>query len=556
VHPLAFYPIQTRRTNEVSFAALYIDIPRRADHDLLQTMPEDLKSKWKQWETVREEVDSQINALERQILELKTGRNALAPISILPEDIMGTIFLEVKTTAEGSDENRKAWILSSHVCRRWRDMMLDYPLLWSGFAPGDVSLLEQALARSKDVPLTIKFHSNSAIESALPVLSKALSQTSRLKDLNLRGYATTLERVFAPLITAAPILQVLSIESTDGLASLSPDFLNQDAPSLQELRLKDYTVSLTSPLLRGLTHLMMHVDETSASIPGNDVLNALGGMAGLVDLDLDLGNVDTDDMESSRPATELPHLKKLTLKRSGRLFPSLRVPAACKVWVSCAKVTEADLERMACTFVSCWLSPTSVACEDPPMQSARVEENSAKTTLSLFGWPEGFQTKTEEAHFTLLMERDSRWTTEMHHTLINLARLSRVQTFCLWWWMEPPEWLELVVKFSSAKGIYVQGSEDAYRLLRALRDGSTSEEGNKAASWLPNLTALRFQDANFASEFSTTVLLDELLDVLAIRSEGGVPLQRLIFNDCTGISSKTILKALRSHISEDVVLEK
>ncbi|KAH6904631.1 hypothetical protein BKA70DRAFT_1295926 [Coprinopsis sp. MPI-PUGE-AT-0042] len=519
-------------------------------------MPEDLASQWKQWEAARQEVDSQINALERQILELKTGRNALAPISILPEDVMGSIFLEVKTTAEGSDENRKAWIRSSHVCRRWRDMMLDYPLLWSGFAPGDVSLLEQALARSKEVPLTIKFHSNSAIESALPVLSKALSQTSRLKDLNLQGYASTLERVFAPLVTAAPILQTLSIHSTDGVASLSPDFLNQDAPSLQELRLRDYTISLTSPLLRGLTHLMMKVDETTPSMPGDDVLNALNGMPGLVDLDLDLGNVNTDDTASTAQITELPHLSKLTLKRCGRLFPSLRVPTTCKVWVSCAKVADADLEQMAVTFVSCWLSPTRVACEDPLMQSARIEENSAKTTVSLYGWPEGFQTKTEEARFSLLMERDSRWTTEMHHTLINLARLSRVQTFCLWWWMEPPEWLELVVKFSSAKGIYVQGSEDAYRLLRALRDGSTSEGGNKAASWLPNLAVLRFQDANFASEFSTTVLLDELLDVLALRSEGGVPLQRVIFNDCTGISSKTILKALRSHVTEDVVLEK
>ena len=108
-------------------------------------------------------------------------RNLLAsPICLLPPEILSHIFF-----LYADSENHKAlfslsWTSLLTVCRRWRDVCVDSPKLWSyihiGHLPSDVNFpshsamirrLNLQRGRSKSHPLTVKLDNLYIVTSSL-----------------------------------------------------------------------------------------------------------------------------------------------------------------------------------------------------------------------------------------------------------------------------------------------------------------------------------------------------------------------------------------------------
>jgi F-box-like len=81
---------------------------------------------------LRQAIDDKIKPLEDSIRVLKCRRNALAPISTLPPEILTEIFSILSHSAYDNEKvGYLAWLWVTHVCHNWREIALNHPRLWS-----------------------------------------------------------------------------------------------------------------------------------------------------------------------------------------------------------------------------------------------------------------------------------------------------------------------------------------------------------------------------------------------------------------------------------------
>jgi len=96
----------------------------------------------------------------QSIRALKSRRNALAPISRLPLEILAAIFFLLSSSAwdDRDEAGYLAWIRVTHVCGRWRDTALNLPCLWShiSFTKLTPAAVAEILARAKMAPLHLE----------------------------------------------------------------------------------------------------------------------------------------------------------------------------------------------------------------------------------------------------------------------------------------------------------------------------------------------------------------------------------------------------------------
>ena len=84
-------------------------------------------------------MDPEIKSSEGFIRKLRRRRNALAPISSLPTEVITAIFFFLRvpgsesrsTCPRGEKPDRLAWLRVAHVCHQWREIALNQPLFWS-----------------------------------------------------------------------------------------------------------------------------------------------------------------------------------------------------------------------------------------------------------------------------------------------------------------------------------------------------------------------------------------------------------------------------------------
>jgi hypothetical protein len=74
---------------------------------------------------LRQAIDYEINPLETYTRALKSSRNTLAPISLLPPEILASTFSIFYTSAWNKEGGYLAWMCVAHVCRRWREIALN-----------------------------------------------------------------------------------------------------------------------------------------------------------------------------------------------------------------------------------------------------------------------------------------------------------------------------------------------------------------------------------------------------------------------------------------------
>jgi hypothetical protein len=112
----------------------------------------------------RQAIDTEIQSLEEYIRVLKHRRNALAPVSSLPTEVINAIFFFARVTVSnssappGKKSDTLAWLRVSHVCHQWREIALNQPLFWNhvNFTALSSAGAAEMLARAKTVPLYLE----------------------------------------------------------------------------------------------------------------------------------------------------------------------------------------------------------------------------------------------------------------------------------------------------------------------------------------------------------------------------------------------------------------
>ncbi|KAI0036287.1 hypothetical protein K488DRAFT_82239 [Vararia minispora EC-137] len=234
-------------------------------------------------------INAEIEAAEHALALLKGHLNAFCPISRLPDELISRILsyhAELEPHFHPDPANiprlpygkplpkRLGWIVSTHVCRRWREVALGTPWLWSNvtFCFGRDAATE-FLRRSKNIPLLLDvwvapLYGTPAFEQYIEWVFDTVqwnihrTHTLRIVDDFEPSFSTDWKSV----VRAAPILKTLWMCNTLDLIQWPAHIFADDAPSLRDVWIRGFRQFPWDPLaFRGITHLRVEhcedVDE-------------------------------------------------------------------------------------------------------------------------------------------------------------------------------------------------------------------------------------------------------------------------------------------------------
>jgi hypothetical protein len=256
-------------------------------------------SKANSWEYQRQAIDAEIKSLEDSIRELKHRRNAVAPISSLPTEVIAVIFSILRLSdapLAGGKRDHLAWLRVTHVCHQWREIALNNPLFWSriNFTNTTLAGAAEMLVRAKKAPLHLEawvtgHHQDHVRFNAFK--KELQSRVTEICHLEICADAFFLHRTLNRLASPAPTLEYLSLSTeanyqlrTSSRVSIPDTLFGGSAPRLSCLKLHKCNISWKSPLLKGLRSLEIRAPYKHVRPSLTDWLDALDEMPQLTDL--------------------------------------------------------------------------------------------------------------------------------------------------------------------------------------------------------------------------------------------------------------------------------
>ena len=200
-------------------------------------------------------INAETKTLEECLLALRR-RNALAPISSLPTEVIADIFYLLR--------EQPPVLPVAHVCHRWREIALAHPLFWSrlDFTTISPAGATEILARSGMVPLYLEANvlANRWDDVRCVAFQKVLQpHVSHIYRLRIKASQLRLNRVLEGLTSPAPALEHLSLSIeyyNEPSRVFVPDTLfDATTPKLSSLNLFNCSISWKSPLFKSLKHL-------------------------------------------------------------------------------------------------------------------------------------------------------------------------------------------------------------------------------------------------------------------------------------------------------------
>ncbi|KAI0786887.1 hypothetical protein C8Q75DRAFT_249802 [Abortiporus biennis] len=278
----------------------------------------------------------------REIQSLSERLNAIAPIHILPDDLMVVIFntLDLKD-AEGSNILFTYLLGIASVCQRWYSVVCGSPLFWSTRNLADGEWPEEFHALSGNTPITAKaeIRSSNCLRDAVSSFEQILSSGCTVQSFKITvssHYYPSRQKDYLRL-TEWRDWEACFRKSSSFFESLSFDLdsvllrslVESEAfPNLQRLRISysdnfNWTSSLFSPTLQHLTLQSLPFDTPSYI---NELYGTLRILVQLRGLTLIFHTTDTHDIcwstdcyttpsaGVSHPEVKLEHLQKLSVR--------------------------------------------------------------------------------------------------------------------------------------------------------------------------------------------------------------------------------------------------
>ncbi|KJA24790.1 hypothetical protein HYPSUDRAFT_200338 [Hypholoma sublateritium FD-334 SS-4] len=239
---------------------------------------------------------------------------------------------------------------TSQVCRQWRDLMLEAPLLWSKLIDMDIcnndgklGWITEIIRRSGTVaPLWIKAEVNGRSrwrsdtdnikQFFMDLLSNNWYRIQKLVVFQDRYSGLWFNLTFPMLCFPAPQLERFTILRTDGYSyKRSPateSIFSTHAPMLRTFRLPGYAVH-QEPWIRHL-HTML-LDSAYGIREALTVLSAMNCLQ-----ELEINNITYGDIATSLPIAALPHLKYLKFdgeptQNYAMLLDHMTIPVGCSL---------------------------------------------------------------------------------------------------------------------------------------------------------------------------------------------------------------------------------
>ncbi|KAI0659186.1 hypothetical protein C8Q70DRAFT_126768 [Cubamyces menziesii] len=188
---------------------------------LLSALPSALRRGIQTHSLGREELTQADTLVSQTLLQIRAQLNLLSPIDKLPPEILAQCFEHVKSqfwNNRGNDlqiEYRtlrkhpievRPLMTITHVCKRWRDVALGTPTLWTNIDDDRPAHIEASLTHSGNAPISVHLTTKDFSRTAL-VLS---THGHRIKRLDLTVYP---QACFVPplLQFEAPLLECLTV---------------------------------------------------------------------------------------------------------------------------------------------------------------------------------------------------------------------------------------------------------------------------------------------------------------------------------------------------------
>ncbi|TFK85026.1 hypothetical protein K466DRAFT_664773 [Polyporus arcularius HHB13444] len=273
-----------------------------------------------------QDLDLTVSVLHDLSSKVKSKTNQGASVHRLPNEILHRIFKHLVLRREayagyelyvygqrepGSDT--RTILRLTHVCRRWRDLLLNSPSLWARISCSDAEVTRTFLERSRSAPLSL------VLSDYDPNAEEILAEHGwRLERLDLA--ISEGSDLFSLLSTISPwpsSLECLTIYaentgSTDGPRTSSLLF-SQPSLGLKALALAPAPCWLPSNHFPALTHL--HLDGASEMrLPNvNQLLTLLMNSPALQFIHISAFDLDDkgDTIPRSTPTIALNHLRSL-----------------------------------------------------------------------------------------------------------------------------------------------------------------------------------------------------------------------------------------------------
>lgn len=282
-------------------------------------------------------LDVELQRSASRIQRLREYRNALSsPMYCLLPELLSRIFFIYAEDTDTLQDLR--WTKLLLVCRRWHDLAMRTPKLWSfiefsrahyGRYPGrtidtsdalDLDRIETQLARAKLWPLTLNMELWSPLSDAKSLRLPRLMDAQRLSSLSLIGDESHVNSVTRLLsLRRYTSLKSLKIGSESFMqygnldSSLPDNILRDNTPQLQHLWL-DF-ISFNWKFVRALRtlHVSYHLG-TPLTFTQNDILDALVRCPLIEDVDIRIPTTLALLSESPLPSSvSLPHLHSVNI---------------------------------------------------------------------------------------------------------------------------------------------------------------------------------------------------------------------------------------------------
>ncbi|KAA1470256.1 hypothetical protein DENSPDRAFT_679585 [Dentipellis sp. KUC8613] len=441
-----------------------------------------------------------------------------------------------------------AWMLVTHVCRRWRLIAIESAGLWESIIFGSRRSWKPFVDRSQQAPLqvTLYISENDDVKAVWPVLQNI----HRIRTLDLRG-AQVFNVLQLPCVSVqAPLLETLILSTEEykpsqkRLVKIDNDILLslfEGTPSrLSRLELKQIPIRADSHLFsKSITWLALKGcdnENVTAKLPLASLIEVLHRLPALEVLCLEAiiaDPVSSDKLEKSLANIPVVHMSKLYDLIS---YPEL--PLIQKAFMSRISAPQLTMLGMGAPIetrgeVAQPFVPPLISWTDDPDSFLFMDILESSKCLTIYGGPEHSLDEVMELGTpgpTSVSVHSREEIPEWNDTIVDVCLqmpLHKVRSLQLFYATYPMDWAPMFVRMDSLEEIIVViwRWRDVLQVLISyiVHDGITRLFCLK----LKKLKLLMFGQSleSFPDAFH-----EGLSTVLAVRKENGVDLE-VVFDE-------------------------